>query len=265
MNIDAAAHIKDIRKKVGDGKKFIFLDFDGTISDIVNDPDSATPAEGSMEALKEAVKIKDCFVSVISGRNLADLKKYFAIGGLILCGNHGAEIKGQGIDYRHPLNYDKKKAMDNMVNKVRSELGETPGLFIENKDYAAAVHYRKTREDEALRIEKWFETLGKGELQDIRIRKGKKVFEILPGHSFGKADAVMMIVGLLGDKEKSNGIIFAGDDATDTEAFVSLGNSAVKIFIGANPPENADYSLMDPSAMAVFLKKFVEIMGDTHE
>src|ERR1700738_1926801 len=51
----------------------VFYDFDGTLSDIVNDPDEARPAAGASEALQELAA--RCPVAILSGRDLADVRE----------------------------------------------------------------------------------------------------------------------------------------------------------------------------------------------
>ena len=51
----------------------VFFDFDGTLSDIVDDPDSARLVAGAGEALQNLAA--HCPVAVLSGRDLADVSK----------------------------------------------------------------------------------------------------------------------------------------------------------------------------------------------
>ena len=50
----------------------VFFDFDGTLSEIVNDPDSARLADGAAAALTSLSA--QCPVAILSGRDLADVR-----------------------------------------------------------------------------------------------------------------------------------------------------------------------------------------------
>lgn len=79
-------------------EKFICLDFDGTLSAIVGDPDAATPA--AADALRRLAS--SCPVVVISGRDLPDIRQRVGIAGLWYAGGHGCELIGpDGTHHRN--------------------------------------------------------------------------------------------------------------------------------------------------------------------
>ncbi|MFZ1177692.1 MAG: trehalose-phosphatase, partial [Mycobacterium sp.] len=68
----------------------VFFDFDGTLSDIVNDPDAARPVAGATEALEKLAA--QCPVAVLSGRDLADVTTRVGVPGIWYAGSHGFEL-----------------------------------------------------------------------------------------------------------------------------------------------------------------------------
>ena len=70
----------------------ICLDFDGTLSEIVPDPDAATLVDGAAEALKQLAA--QCPVAILSGRDLADIRGRVGVPGLWYAGSHGFELSG---------------------------------------------------------------------------------------------------------------------------------------------------------------------------
>ena len=66
---------------------FVCLDFDGTLSEIVPDPDAATLVDGVAEALKHLAA--ECPVAIVSGRNVADLKDRVGVPGVYYVGSDG--------------------------------------------------------------------------------------------------------------------------------------------------------------------------------
>jgi beta-phosphoglucomutase-like phosphatase (HAD superfamily) len=61
-------------------KPFVCLDFDGTLSEIVSDPDAATLVDGAAEALQKLAA--QCPVAILSGRDLADIRDRVGLPGI---------------------------------------------------------------------------------------------------------------------------------------------------------------------------------------
>ncbi|CMR76699.1 trehalose 6-phosphate phosphatase [Mycobacterium tuberculosis] len=68
----------------------VFFDFDGTLSDIVEDPDAAWLAPGALEALQKLAA--RCPIAVLSGRDLADVTQRVGLPGIWYAGSHGFEL-----------------------------------------------------------------------------------------------------------------------------------------------------------------------------
>ncbi len=231
-------------------EKLFFFDFDGTVSEITESPSDAVPVLGVTAKLGRLASFPKSKVAVISGRKYSDIKSYFQDSKIIVCGEHGAEIKGPGISRAAELPPKIKKAMLSALSVVNANFGLVQGLSIEQKKYAIAIHYRKMKVKDAGHLEEWMEMFADNRKDGIRIRKGKKVFEIIPDNGFGKSDAMLEISSKLGIEGR---FLFAGDDTTDLEAFEKLGFKAIKIFVGDKKPESAEYILKNPKETADFI------------
>src|SRR5438045_1891195 len=77
---------------------FLFLDFDGTLSPIVNDPQQAALAPKAEQLLRRLHGMTGIRIAIVSGRNLNDIRSRVGLD-LIYAGNHGLEIDGPGIDF----------------------------------------------------------------------------------------------------------------------------------------------------------------------
>src|ERR1700726_2405549 len=86
-----------------DRRPAVFYDFDGTLSDIVDDPDAARPVAGAAEALQKLAA--QCPVAVLSGRDLADVTKRLGVPGIWYAGSHGFELTAP--DGTHHQNADR--------------------------------------------------------------------------------------------------------------------------------------------------------------
>lgn len=78
---------------------FLFLDYDGTLTPIVDYPDKAVISEEVRNLLKDLSAKPRCHVGVISGRALNDVKKMVDLEDIVYVGNHGLEIEGPKIKF----------------------------------------------------------------------------------------------------------------------------------------------------------------------
>src|SRR5690348_11637937 len=70
----------------------VATDFDGTLSNIVPNPDEAHPVEGAQAALRDLAARTDFAVAIVSGRSLPDLLARCPVPGAWYLGGHGNEV-----------------------------------------------------------------------------------------------------------------------------------------------------------------------------
>ena len=83
----------------------VALDFDGTLSPLVDDPMSARMAPAARDAVDAIASSPDTTVALVSGRSLSDLRVIAEHGDdsvLLLAGSHGAEHWTPADGTRHP-------------------------------------------------------------------------------------------------------------------------------------------------------------------
>jgi len=246
----------EIVREMG-GTKLFFFDFDGTVSEITEHPGEAVPVAGVAENLYKLASYPNCKVSVISGRKYEDIARFFDPDRIIVCGNHGAEAKGPGVQREEKISPEIQSALIGAAAAVNANFGMLPGFAMEYKKYGIALHYRNMKQKDSESLEEWIRMAMKNRKDGIRLRQGKKVFELLPESGFGKADAIIDIAESCGACGR---LFFAGDDSTDTEAFNALGIKAIKVFVGEDPPFNADYFLAGPGETAVLIRELCGVM-----
>ena len=125
----------------------LFFDFDGTLSQIVDDPAAATLVPGADKALQSLAALYP--VAILSGRDLADIHSRVGIPGLWYAGSHGFEMIGP--DGRHHENETAAAAVP-VLERAAAELTEAldiPGVMVEHKRFAVAVHYRNAAPEAA--------------------------------------------------------------------------------------------------------------------
>ena len=81
----------------------MFLDYDGTLTPIVSDPDAATLSDHMRDAVG---KLSDkATVAIVSGRAREKLRNFVQLPELYYAGSHGFDIDGPGGTGRRPLFY----------------------------------------------------------------------------------------------------------------------------------------------------------------
>jgi len=119
------------------------------------------------------------------------------------------------------------------------------------------VHYRKVAESEIDSVKKAVEKVA-GAHEDLRLSRGKKIFELQPKIDWDKGKALLWLLGELGLDQESVLPFYIGDDVTDEDAFRVLKNRGVGIAVmDRYRPTEARYRLRDPGQVEEFLKKII--------
>ncbi|MCD6310909.1 MAG: trehalose-phosphatase [Elusimicrobia bacterium] len=216
-------NLSDFLKK--QKKFFIFVDFDGTISEIVNSPPTAVPLTGAVGALKKLKNKKNIKIAIVSGREISFLRKFFPRG-FTLVGCHGAEIFGVGGRSSKRLSAVQK----NVINLTAAffKAAAFNGLFVEEKKYSLALHYRSmSLKNSAALIAAVREIEPALKKFSLEILSGRKVVEIR-AKGAGKGRAVRKLAAAA----KNYASVYFGDDETDEEAFRLPCVTGVKIGAG---------------------------------
>ncbi len=233
----------------------LFFDYDGTLTPIRGRPEEAVLSEGARRALEQAAVTPNLDTVIVSGRALADVRALVGVPSLVYIGNHGFEIEGPGISYRHP-------GLDRFADAVRlaaADLAalEVPGAHVELKGATLSYHVRdvaeRARADAVRQAER---TLRR---RRLRVTQGRMVVEGRPPVDWHKGRAVLHV---LVQRHGANWpahvrALYVGDDATDEDAFRSLHGIGRSIRVGPLPAQSvgqADYSLPDPDAVAQLLR-----------
>ena len=167
----------------------VFLDFDGTLANIVSDPAKAVLVDGVAAELARLTR--KCPVAVISGRDLADVQTRVGMAEIWYAGSHGFELAGpQGQYYQNPDALAAVPVLHHATRALTDRLRGVPGVLIEPKKYTVAVHYRNVAAD---RIDEVVATVHdvatSGEVR-LRVTGGRKVVELRPDVDWDKGRAL---------------------------------------------------------------------------
>jgi len=254
---DLSARIKSSRQLL------LLLDYDGTLTPIVERPEAATLPDRIKIILKSLSQKKTTSIGIISGRALTDLRSRVSLPNIIYAGNHGLEIEGPGIKFLHPIAEEIRATLHLLNIVLKKSLQTIEGAFVENKGLTLTVHYRQVRDQKKEgEVGHVFEkSVGVARmLGRIKTTTGKKVYEIRPPVSWDKGKAVKMML-----KDYGKGAVlplYIGDDLTDEDAFAVLQEGqGISIYVGGdNPSSNARYYLESTAEVEEFLIRLNSII-----
>lgn len=250
----ALDNIDEIAGWLAGGKAALFLDYDGTLTPIVDRPEEAVLSDEMRKTLTELAE--RYIVAIVSGRGLADVRERVGIETIYYAGSHGFEIVGPDQSrIRNEKGTDALPELDDAETALQKRLADIDGALVERKRFSIAVHYRQVASTEADAVEGIVDDLLR-QYPKLRKGSGKKIFELQPDVEWDKGHAVGWLMDELELSADSARPIYIGDDVTDEDAFRALKGKGAGIIVhgGLNRPTFADYGLFDPEAVRKFLE-----------
>ncbi|MGV8074159.1 MAG: trehalose-phosphatase [Syntrophobacteraceae bacterium] len=250
---DALEHFKEIRRRAKGRRLAVFLDYDGTLTPIVQRPDLAVLSETMRRTVSELAA--HCTVAVISGRDLKDVRKLVGINSITYAGSHGFDIAGpSGSRLEYEQGRDFLPAIERAEMMLGDRLKEIPGALVERKKFSVAAHYREVPEEKATEVENAVDDILAAE-RSLRKTAGKKVFEVQPDIDWHKGKALRWLLDVLELDGPDVLPIYIGDDITDEDAFRAIDGYGIAILVTEIPGASAaHYSLRDPVEVRNFLQ-----------
>ncbi|MFE6101125.1 trehalose-phosphatase [Streptomyces laurentii] len=260
------------------GKAVVALDFDGTLAEIVPDPERARAHPGAVPALA-ALAPHVASVAVVTGRPAGVAVRYGGFAGvpglehLVVLGHYGAErwdaVTGTvRAAAPHPGVATVRAELPGFLDRI----GAWPGTWIEEKGRALAVHTRRADDPEGA-----FEAL-KGPLGDLAaahglvLEPGRLVLELRPpGMDKGLALAAYL------RETGAASVLYAGDDLGDIPAYTAVGKlrseglpgvlvcSAAESAAVPDLAERADLTVAGPAALVDFLAALARAIEERAE
>ncbi|CAL9170389.1 unnamed protein product [Musa hybrid cultivar] len=252
------------------GKQIVvFLDYDGTLSPIVDDPDRAFISNAMRETVRDVARHFP--TAIVSGRRRDKVFSFVRLRELYYAGSHGMDIKGPTKRTKHTKAKTKAVLFQPateflpMIDEVYKALMEKTKLIqgsrVENNIFTLSVHFRCVDE----KIWSSLAELVRSVLKDypkLRLTMGRKVLEIRPSIKWDKGKALEFMLESLGLADSGNVFpVYIGDDRTDEDAFKVLHGrrQGLGILVSEVIREtSARCSLRQPAEVQKFLRRLVE-------
>ena len=260
----------------------VFLDYDGTLTPIVERPEAAVLSEPMRRAVERLAE--RCPVVVVSGRSRRDVAARVGLPGLAYAGSHGFDVAGFDGDGAgggaeppgeippelraargaRPVVAAAARGLEAALGGGETGAGGVPGAQVEAKGWTVAVHYRRVAPERAAEVEAVVDRVVAAHPELVKTH-GKKVFELRPAIEWDKGRAVLWLLDALGLGGPDALPLYLGDDTTDEDAFRALAGrpgGGVGILVAEAPrPSAASYRLSCPGEVRELLERLAARPG----
>ncbi len=248
------------------GRPAVFFDFDGTLSDIVDDPGSARLVAGAGEALHKLAA--QCPVAVLSGRDLADVSQRVGLPGIWYAGSHGFELTApDGTHHQNDAAAAAIPVLEQAAAQLRERLGSITGVVVEHKRFGVAVHYRNAARDRVGDVAAAVRAVGQRDA--LRVTTGREVIELRPDIDWDKGKTLHWVIDHLPQAKAAPLVpIYLGDDITDEDAFDAVRDgelAGIPILVRHNDDGDrataAQFALESPARAAEFTDRLARLLA----
>lgn len=258
------------------GKRLaIFLDYDGTLTPIVKNPDEAFMSEQMRSIVQRLAQRYP--TAIISGRGREKLEQFVQLRELYYAGSHGMDIVGPDV---HPSEAAEpstpgrdgtsqngdvdmepstcsnghagsdasqnrftfqaaaafRPLIDDAFRELTCALETIPGASVEHNIFCISAHFRNCAQEHWASVAAAVESIAASRPQ-LRVTRGRKVLELRPKIDWDKGRALLEVLNALGLQSQSDVVsLYIGDDLTDEDAFKALNDNDLGACWVAYPP-----------------------------
>jgi trehalose 6-phosphate phosphatase len=242
------------------GEVALFVDFDGTLAPIVDDPDSARPLPASVNLL-DSLASRLGVVGVVSGRPVSFLQAHLP-DTLALAGLYGLESLVAGQRRDHGQGGCWREVIEDLG--AHAEAAGPSGMRVERKNLSITLHYREHPgiEDE---VAAW--AAAEAGRSGLEARRARRSWELHPPIAVDKGTAVFDLVGT------PTMVCFIGDDHGDLPAFKALdhlaaaGATSLRVAVDSDEVDAellaaADLVVDGPAGVQALLAELLALLPD---
>ncbi len=210
-------------------------DFDGVLAPLVDDPSTSAPVAGSVDLLRRLAARPGVGVSVVSGRDLATLRRLSGIGDddeIVLVASHGAQAS-RPLPHLPQDDDGSTTRLSEATVALQSVAQAHPGTRIEHKQAGVVLHTRGVDPAVASRAIEAARRVTR-QVPGTHLLQGKDVIEIAV-FDVSKGMALTSLRALF----DAEAVCYLGDDRTDELAFRVLTTEPQHLTIKVGPGETA--------------------------
>ena len=226
----------------------LFLDLDGTLAGFSDDPAATELGPATLAALRALDRALGGAFAIVSGRSLDDLDRLLGDFRPVTAGKHGHEWRSGGrtdTTLQPP-----RETLEAARAATRALAAALPGVRLEDKGTAFALHYRERPEHQAA-VLAGAERIVADIEQHFVVQRGDHVVELLPpGADKGRALAKLMSLPPFAQRVP----VAIGDDLTDEHMFEAAGHlGGFGVVVGTRRPTLARFALGGPDDVVEYL------------
>lgn len=252
--IEPGALFDTLQARLGERRLALFLDYDGTLSQIVDHPEHAVLDDHTRRALERVVGRHPVYV--ISGRDLDDVRRRVAVEGIDYVGSHGFQMPEAAPGIDPEALEEAVDELDAAASEIEQWLDYIDGVVIERKKYSLALHYRMVDRDDLKQIHAAaadvLERYG-----SVTSKRGKQVIEFIPDIPWDKGLCLQALLARLDETAGGRTLfpVYIGDDVTDEDAFRMIdADKGMSVVVAEDRRESAaEFRLRDVAAVEAFL------------
>jgi trehalose 6-phosphate phosphatase len=253
---NAIARIAQL-EAAADRSAALLLDYDGTLTPIVDRPDQAFLGQEMRGLLRRLAAIHP--LAIVSGRDVGDVRRLVDIDDIIYVGSHGLDIETTAGSYQpgEPFRADILRAAE----RLQHALAGLENAFVQPKRYAITVHTRLVTPENKVLVAEVVQHVLADEPR-LRYMAGKEMHELRPDLDWHKGAAINW---LLERELAGHPPIFIGDDVTDEDGFRAVTGSGLGVRVGeADVRTAATHLLPDVTAVGFLLERLLDRARTCH-
>jgi len=235
------------------GNTALLLDIDGTLLDLARTPDLVRVPGDLVRALEKLAHQLSGALAFVSGRSLDNIDRLFAPLRPAAVGAHGGATRGAaGRGTRAP------PLPEALPPRSPAPGPPLPGLLLEDKGSAVALHYRLAPEALPVLLSAMDKHARLFESEKVNVIHGKAVFEA----RHGGVDKGTAVASLLRQPPfAGRRVLFGGDDTTDLDVFRILPHLGGRGFSVGKRFPGVEHVFESPHGVRQWLCRVAEAGG----
>jgi len=257
----ALDRFNDVAARLEHRQPAVFLDYDGTLTPIVERPEDAKISAEMRQTVEDLGRLGT--VAIVSGRDRRDVQELAGVADIYYAGSHGFDIAGPGGEQMElQQGTDYLPALDRAEQALRDRLAAIEGAQVERKKFAIAVHFRRVADNRQEDVEQTVDAVLE-ENRELRKTGGKKIFELRPDIDWDKGKALQWLLEKLDLDCPAIVPLYLGDDLTDEDALRAIERRGIGILVrDEKRPTHARFVLEDPGEVRTFLRKLCNYLEE---